>query len=113
MNNTEIVAKLWRLCDVLRDDGITYQQYVNELTYILFLKMCKEREREVPIPEQYRWDKLVNKRGRELKDFYAELLKYLGEKCPKPLCEIYREARSNIDEPKNLENIIATIHKFD
>lgn len=113
MNNTEIVAKLWRLCDVLRDDGITYQQYVNELTYILFLKMCKEREREVPIPEQYRWDKLVNKRGRELKDFYADLLKYLGEKCPKPLCEIYREARSNIDEPKNLEKIIATIDKFD
>ncbi len=113
MNNTEIVSKLWRLCDVLRDDGITYQQYVNELTYILFLKMCKEREREVPIPEQYRWDKLVSKQGRELKDFYTELLKFLGEKCPKPLCEIYREARSNIDEPKNLEKIIATIDRFD
>ena len=113
MNNTEIVAKLWRLCDVLRDDGITYQQYVNELTYILFLKMCKEREREVPIPERYRWDKLAGKRGRELKDFYAELLNYLGEKCAKPLCEIYRGAKSNIDEPKNLEKIIATIDKFD
>lgn len=43
MNNQEIVAKLWNLCNVLRDDGITYQQYVTELTYILFLKMCKER----------------------------------------------------------------------
>ena len=42
MNNQEIVSKLWNLCNVLRDDGITYQQYVTELTYILFLKMCKE-----------------------------------------------------------------------
>ena len=39
MNNQEIVAKLWNLCNVLRDDGITYHQYVTELTYILFLKM--------------------------------------------------------------------------
>ena len=48
MNNQEIVAKLWSLCNVLRDDGITYQQYVTELTYILFLKMCKERARKAP-----------------------------------------------------------------
>ena len=57
MNNQEIVAKLWNLCNVLRDDGITYHQYVTELTYILFLKMCKETGTEVAIPEQYRWDK--------------------------------------------------------
>ena len=42
MNNQEIVSKLWNLCNVLRDDGITYHQYVTELTYILFLKMAKE-----------------------------------------------------------------------
>lgn len=62
MNNKEIVSKLWKLCDVLRDDGITYHQYVTELTYILFLKMSKETETEGKIPEQYRWDKLVEKR---------------------------------------------------
>ena len=55
MNNQEIVAKLWNLCNVLRDDGITYHQYVTELTYILFLKMCKETGTEGAIPEQYRW----------------------------------------------------------
>lgn len=44
MTNQEIVAKLWNLCNVLRDDGITYHQYVTELTYILFLKMAKEQE---------------------------------------------------------------------
>ena len=46
MNNKEIVSKLWKLCDVLRDDGITYHQYVTELTYILFLKMAKETDAE-------------------------------------------------------------------
>lgn len=44
MNTQEIVAKLWNLCNVLRDDGITYHQYVTELTYILFLKMAKEKK---------------------------------------------------------------------
>ena len=43
MTTQEIVSKLWNLCNVLRDDGITYHQYVTELTYILFLKMAKER----------------------------------------------------------------------
>lgn len=51
MNNQQIVAKLWNLCDVLRDDGITYHQYVTELTYILFLKMAKETGAEKDIPE--------------------------------------------------------------
>ena len=55
MNNSEIVSKLWNLCNVLRDDGITYHQYVTELTYILFLKMAKETETEGAIPEEYRW----------------------------------------------------------
>ena len=73
MNNQEIVAKLWNLCNVLRDDGITYQQYVTELTYILFLKMCKETDTEKAIPEEYRWDKLLSKQGIELKKFYKEL----------------------------------------
>ena len=68
MNNQEIVAKLWALCNVLRDDGITYHQYVTELTYILFLKMAKETNSEGEIPEAYRWDILVSKDGIELKN---------------------------------------------
>ena len=46
MNTQEIVSKLWNLCNVLRDDGITYHEYVTELTYILFLKMAKETDAE-------------------------------------------------------------------
>ena len=113
MNNQEIVAKLWNLCNVLRDDGITYQQYVTELTYILFLKMCKETGTEGAIPEQYRWDKLITKQGVELKKFYKELLEHLCESCTGRVREIYQGAQSNIDEPKNLEKIIQTIDQFD
>ena len=51
MTTQEIVSKLWNLCNVLRDDGITYHQYVTELTYILFLKMAKETGAESQIPE--------------------------------------------------------------
>lgn len=113
MNNQEIVAKLWNLCNVLRDDGITYQQYVTELTYILFLKMCKETDTEKAIPEEYRWDKLLSKQGIELKKFYKELLEHLGENCQGRVREIYQGAQTNIDEPKNLEKIITTIDQFD
>ena len=113
MNNQEIVAKLWNLCNVLRDDGITYHQYVTELTYILFLKMCKETGTEGAIPEQYRWDKLLAKQGVDLKKFYKELLEHLGESCTGRVREIYQGAQSNIDEPKNLEKIIQTIDQFD
>ncbi|MCL2293747.1 MAG: type I restriction-modification system subunit M [Spirochaetes bacterium] len=113
MNNQEIVAKLWNLCNVLRDDGITYHQYVTELTYILFLKMTKETETDKQIPAKYRWDVLVKKQGVELKRFYNELLNHLGENCAGRIREIYAGARSNIDEPKNLEKIITSIDGLD
>lgn len=113
MTTQEIVSKLWNLCNVLRDDGITYHQYVTELTYILFLKMAKETGAETQIPETYRWDKLTSKSGIELKKFYKELLSHLGENCTGRVREIYQGAATNIDEPKNLEKIITTIDGLD
>jgi len=113
MTNQEIVAKLWNLCNVLRDDGITYHQYVTELTYILFLKMAKETNAEAQIPVEYRWDVLVKKQGVELKRFYSDLLTHLGENCKGRIREIYAGARSNVDEPKNLEKIITSIDGLD
>ncbi len=113
MNNREIVAKLWNLCNVLLDDGITYHQYVTELTYILFLKMAKETETEEKIPEGYRWKNLSSKSGIELKNFYKALLTHLGEKCTGRIREIYQGASTNIDEPKNLEKIISSIDALD
>ena len=113
MTTQEIVSKLWNLCNVLRDDGITYHQYVTELTYILFLKMAKETGAESQIPEAYRWDALIAKSGIDLKKFYKELLNHLGENCTGRVREIYQGASTNIDEPKNLEKIITTIDGLD
>lgn len=113
MTTQEIVQKLWNLCNVLRDDGITYHQYVTELTYILFLKMAKETGAEKNIPEEYRWDELKKRDGVELKKFYAKLLNDLGEKGTGRIREIYSGASSNIDEPANLKKIITTIDGLD
>ncbi|WP_017436262.1 class I SAM-dependent DNA methyltransferase [Saccharococcus caldoxylosilyticus] len=113
MNNREIVQKLWNLCNVLRDDGITYHQYVTELTYLLFLKMMKETGQEYIIPEKYRWDSLVEKDGIELKEHYQQLLLDLGKEENELLKQIYTDATSNIREPKNLEKIIQSINNLD
>ena len=113
LTNNEIVAKLWNLCNVLRDDGITYHQYVTELTYILFLKMAKETGAESNIPEEYRWDNLKSKDGLELKKFYGNLLKDLGDNGKGRIKEIYSGARSNIEEPANLKKIITNIDELD
>ena len=110
MTTQEIISKLWNLCNVLRDDGITYHQYVTELTYILFLKMLKETGTENKIPEGYRWNDLTNKSGVELKKFYKELLNFLGEHATGRIKEIYQGSSTNIDEPKNLEKIISAIN---
>ena len=113
MNTQEIVAKLWNLCNVLRDDGITYHQYVTELTYILFLKMAKETHAEDTIPEDCRWDALRDLRGLDLKNHYKKVLDKLGTETQGRVREIYAGAATNIDEPKNLEKIITSIDELD
>ena len=113
MNTNEIVQKLWNLCNVLRDDGITYHQYVTELTYILFLKMAKETGAENKIPQGYRWSDLTAQKGIELHQFYRKLLLELGTKGKNRVQLIYVNAHTNIDEPKNLEKIVTDIDKLD
>lgn len=76
----DIVQKLWNLCHVLRDDGITYHEYVTELTYLLFLKMAQETGTESQIPESYRWGDIAEKDGVEQFNFYRKLLIDLGSK---------------------------------
>lgn len=116
MNNIDIVQKLWNLANVLRDDGISYQNYVTELTYILFLKMMYEQDREENIPEEYRWKNLVDKEGLELKNHYKKLLLDLGNPKitdSKKINYIYNNATTSIDEPVNLEKIIKSIDELD
>ncbi len=128
MTNQEIVSKLWNLCNVLRDDGITYHQYVTELTYILFLKMMNETGQEENITksiikdetrteslaiESYTWEYFSKLQGLELKKYYNTLLSEFGEYCTGRIREIYAGSRSNIEEPKNLEKIIKSIDELD
>lgn len=123
MGTQEIVQKLWNLCNVLRDDGITYHQYVTELTYILFLKMMKETGQEettrsdgsvdVKIPEKYRWDTLAYLSGFDLMNHYKDILKNLGENGKGKIKWIYNKSVTNIEKPANLEKIINEINKLD
>ncbi|MEC0269367.1 class I SAM-dependent DNA methyltransferase [Paenibacillus anseongense] len=113
MNTQEIVQKLWNLCNVLRDDGITYHQYVTELTYILFLKMLDETGNDDQIPEEYRWSSLSLKHGMELYTHYRTLLNDLGNKGKGLVGSIYANASTNITTPANLEKIIKSIDALD
>jgi type I restriction enzyme M protein len=112
LGTQEIVNKLWNLCNVLRDDGITYHEYLNELTYILFLKMAQETEKEDDIPEGYRWNNLISKEGVELHNFYRKLLLELGTVGHGKVAEIYTNAQTSINEPANLRKIIKHIDEL-
>src|SRR4051794_35646262 len=95
-NASEIVQKLWNLCSLLREDGVTYHQYVAELAYVLFLKMAKETEREKELPRDYRWDDLAAKEGLEQLNFYKGLLLHLGTRGSKRVQDIYANASSSL-----------------
>ncbi len=113
MNTQEIVAKLWSMCHVLRDDGITYQEYVTELTYLLFLKMMKETNEEKALPKDYRWDDLVGKEGIEQLNFYRELLVHLGTQAKGRVQAIFANANSSLKKPKNLLKLVTDIDALD
>ena len=75
----DIVQKLWNYCNVLRDDGMSYGDYIEQLTYLLFLKMADERTKapynqKSPVPEKYSWSNLIKKDGDELFDHYRNNL---------------------------------------
>ena len=111
---TDIVAKLWSLCNVLRDDGITYLQYVTELTYLLFLKMMQETGKEDVLPEGYRWNDLVGKEGIEQLTFYRALLLELGStSASERIQAIFANAQTSLKKPKNLATIVTSLDSLD
>lgn len=109
----DIVAKLWTLCHTLRDDGITYQQYVTELTYLLFLKMMQETEHEDELPDTYRWGDLVKKGGTEQLNYYRTLLIYLGNHGSQRVRDIFAGANTSVRQPKNLAQLVSEIDQLD
>ena len=113
MKTEDIVQKLWNLCHVLRDDGVTYHEYVTELTYILFLKMAKETGAESQLPKGYRWDDLVKKEGVELLEFYKLLLLHLGSHGKGRVQAIYANASTTFRQPRNLHTVVESIDSLD
>src|SRR5215212_8757882 len=109
----DIVAKLWNLCNVLKDDGVTYHQYVTELTYLLFLKMAKETTTEDLLPEGYRWDNLEAIAVTDRLEFYKKLLIHLGSHGSTLVQEIFANASSFIKKPATLSTLVSEIDKFD
>jgi type I restriction enzyme M protein len=109
----DIVAKLWNLCNILKDDGVTYHQYVTELTYLLFLKMAKETGTEDQIPPELRWDDLERRPASDRLEFYKRLLMDLGGEGSRLVKEIFANASSFIRKPATLSTLVTEIDKLD
>src|ERR1700678_1618682 len=109
----DIVAKLWNLCNVLKDDGVTYHEYVTELTYLLFLKMAEETGKEKGLPENCLWDDLESKSGADRLEAYKRMLIDLGSKGSPLVREIYANASSFVKKPVTLTTLVTEIDKID
>jgi type I restriction enzyme M protein len=109
----DIVGKLWNLCNILKDDGVTYHQYVTELTYLLFLKMAKETGTEDQLPEGYRWNELETKTAPERLEHYKIALIHLGSHGSTLVKEIYANASSFIKKASTLSTLVTEIDKLD
>ncbi|BAT57551.1 type I restriction enzyme EcoKI M protein [Variibacter gotjawalensis] len=118
-STTDIVAKLWGLCNVLRDDGVTYNEYVTELTYLLFLKMLAEvpdqsgNLRENRLPGDYRWGILAKREGMDQLDYYKKMLLDLGKAKDKLVSAIFTDAQTRLRKPTNLKALTSNIDQLD
>ena len=114
MNDSNgLVKKLWSYCDTLRDDGLSYGDYVEQLTYLLFLKMDDERSSEPynkksRIPAKYNWGVLVSKEGLELEEHYRKTLQELGKEDG-IIGVIFRKAQNKIQDPAKLRKLIVEL----
>lgn len=110
MNSQAIVQKLWNYCNILRDDGLSYGDYVEQLTFLLFLKMADERVRlykeEPVVPPGYDWESLRAKDGPELDDHYRHILERLGKEPDERLRVIFSKAQNKIQDPAKLRRLI-------
>src|SRR5580693_4819383 len=113
MNTAPIISKVWSFCTTLRDDGVGYGDYLEQLTYLIFLKMAEEYgrapyNRDVGLPTKYNWASLRSKRGAELEVHYVTLLRELGNQKGM-LGQIFTKAQNKIQDPAKLYRIIDMI----
>ena len=110
---TALVQKLWNYCNILRDDGLSYGDYVEQLTFLLFLKMADEQvkppfNKVSAVPAGYDWPSLLAKDGDELEAHYRNVLDTLGKK-PGMLGLIFRKAQNKIQDPAKLRRLIVDL----
>lgn len=113
MNTASIVSRVWSFCTTLRDDGVGYGDYLEQLTYLIFLKMADEYSkppynRDVGIPAEYSWQALKQKQGAELEVLYVNTLRELG-KHKGMLGQIFTKAQNKIQDPAKLFRLIDMI----
>lgn len=115
MSNTNaVVGKIWAFCNTLRDDGVGYGDYLEQLTYLLFLKMADEYSRPpysrpMPIPAAYSWQSLLPLSGDELERHYSVLLRELGQHKG-ILGQIFTKSQNKIQDPAKLYKLVALIN---
>ena len=112
MSATEIANRVWNYAHVLRDDGVGYGDYVEQLTFLIFLKMADEREvsgQQVSVPEKYSWAKLVKLDGDALEVQYRHTLEELGKESGM-LGTIFRKAQNKIQDPAKLERLMKILN---
>lgn len=110
-----LVNKVWSYCHVLRDAGLSYGDYLEQLTYLIFLKMAHEYaqppyNRDLGIPAGYDWPSLTSKTGAELDRHYVSLLRTLGQEKGL-LGQIFTKAQNRIQEPAHLASLVTMIDK--
>ncbi|MFW6351379.1 MAG: N-6 DNA methylase [Bacteroidota bacterium] len=108
-----IISKVWSFANVLRDDGLGYGDYLEQLTYLLFLKMADEfsrppYNRKTGIPKEYNWESIKDKRGAELENHYIKMLRELG-KQKGILGQIFTKSQNKIQDPAKLKRLINMI----
>ena len=113
MTPNAIVQKLWNYCNILRDDGLSYQDYIEQLTYLLFLKMADERQKMMPgkttlIPRDLDWKSLERLDGDALDAHYRHILVELGKK-PGMLGTIFRKAQNKVQDPAKLKRLVTDL----
>lgn len=118
MTNTDIVQKLWNLCDVLRDDGINYSDYVTELVLLLFIKMEYENTeagilQAHKLPAGCRWPDLRDKSGLNLLNHYKQVLLDLSKSSDTLIAAIYADAQTRLREARHLEQLIKSLDGID
>lgn len=114
MTNEQLVSKVWNYAHVLRDQGISYGDYVEQITYLLFLKMDQEREELLgeasEIPAKWRWAQLAGKDGDELELHYRHTLEALGQ-ADGLIGTIFRKAQNKLSDPAKLKRVVSLIDK--